>query len=203
MTTKSAERALLDAVDSAYHEQVEAILAEAEDRSQVIMREAHERARRSVRTAFLEAKERAEERIVTLQARAATERRLHEQRRAAKILEAEWALLPKALAERWGNAGVRRRWALHAARVALDQLPREGWQIEHPADWTESERSELAAEVTPALVEAPAFVTDMSVKAGLRIRAGHNVLDATLDGLLADREAIGARLLSMTSERPT
>lgn len=203
MTTKSAERALLDVVDSAYRKQVEAILAEAEDRSRVIVREAHERARRGVRTAYLEAKERAEERIVTLQARAAAERRLHEQRRAAETLEAEWALLPKALIERWGDAGLRRRWVLHAARVALDQLPREGWQVEHPDDWTEFERSELAAEVAPALAEAPIFAIDISVKAGLRIRAGHNVVDSTLDGLLADQEAIGARLLSMTSEKPT
>jgi vacuolar-type H+-ATPase subunit H len=203
MKAQSAERALLDVVDSTYREQVEAILAEAEDRSRVIVREAHERARRGVRTAYLEAQERAEERIVTQQARAATERRLHEQRRAAKILEAEWALLPKALVERWSNAGMRRRWALHAARAALDQLPRAGWQIEHPADWSEAERSELAADVAPALVEAPVFAVDVSVKAGLRIKAGHNVVDATLDGLLADREAIGARLLSMTSENPT
>jgi len=202
MKAKSAERALLEVVDGNYREQVEAILAEAEDRSRVIVRDAHERARRGLRTAYLEARERAEERIITLQARAASRRRLHEQRRAAKILEAEWALLPKALVERWADSGMRHSWTLHAARAALDQLPREGWKIEHPADWMESERSEFEAEVASARVQPPVFAIDASIEAGLRIRAGHNIVDATLDGLLADREAIGARLLSMTSETP-
>jgi hypothetical protein len=40
-----------------------------------------------------------------------------------------------------------------------------------------------------------AFVAEPSIAAGFRVRAGHNTLDATLDGLLADRKAIEGRLL--------
>jgi hypothetical protein len=39
------------------------------------------------------------------------------------------------------------------------------------------------------------FTEHAGLGAGLRIVAGRNVVDATLAGLLADREAIGARLL--------
>ena len=39
------------------------------------------------------------------------------------------------------------------------------------------------------------FTEHAGFDAGLRIVAGRNVVDATLAGLLADREAIGARLL--------
>jgi hypothetical protein len=203
MKVEDTERALLDVVDGTYRRQVEAILGEAEERSRVILQEAHERVGRGVRIAYLEARERAEERIVMLRARVATAGRLHEQRRAAEILEAEWALLPDALAKRWGSADARRSWALHAARAALGHLPRHGWSIEHPADWAKSEQTELAAQLAPELTSAPTFAIDASVRVGLRIKAGHNVVDATLDGLLADREAIGARLLSLTKRNLT
>jgi len=200
MNLAQTEQALLQVVESSRRKQVDAILGEADGRARAILKEAHERARRAVRTAFLEARVRAEERMVMLQARVATARRLHGQQRAAEILAAEWSSLPAALAQRWRDPVARRLWAEHAARSALGRLPREGWRIAHPADWPEAERAALAAGLAAELGAPPAFVADASIKAGLRINAGHNVVDATLDGLLADREAIGARLLSLTEE---
>lgn len=198
MNIAETERALLAVVDASCRKQVGAVLAEADERARAVLKEAHERARRAVRTAFLEARVRAEGRMVMLQARVATARRLHEQQRAAEILAAEWSSLPAALAQRWRDPASRRRWAEHAARDALARLPREGWRIAHPVDWPEAERAALGAALAADLGAPPAFVVDAAVKAGLRIGAGHNVVDATLDGLLADRAAIGARLLSLT-----
>ncbi|MCL4801621.1 MAG: hypothetical protein KJ025_18660 [Burkholderiales bacterium] len=198
MKITETEQALLAVVEASRRKQVDAILGEADERARAILREAHERARRAVRTAFLEARVRTEERMVTLQARVATARRLHDQQRAAEILAAEWDSLPAALAQRWRDPAARRRWAEHAARGALGRLPREGWRIAHPADWPEEERAALAAALAADLASPPAFVADASIKAGVRIGGGHNVVDATLDGLLADRDAIGAQLLSLT-----
>ena len=52
-------------------------------------------------------------------------------------------------------------------------------------------RARVAAEVGAS----PRTRADPRIRAGLRIAAGGNVVDGTLDGLLADREEIGARLL--------
>ncbi len=198
MKVTDTERALLAFVDADRARRVHAILGEADARARAILQEAHTRARREVRDAFLATRLRAEERLVTLQARLATARRLNAQRHAAGILAAEWAALPEALLARWRRAETRRRWVRHATRTALDRLPRGGWHIEHPADWTDAERAELATALTGELDGAPSFAPHGGIKAGLRIHAGHNVIDATFDGLLADREAIGARLLSLT-----
>jgi len=198
MKLAETERALLAVVEADRKRRVDAILDEASSRADAILKEAHERARREVRDAILAARLRAEERIITLRARLATARRLSEQRRAAGILAAEWASLPEALLTRWRRPETRRRWARHAIRAALSRLPRSGWRIEHPLDWPDEERAELAAALASELEAAPSFAADAAIQAGLRVHAGQNVVDVTFDGLLADREAIGARLLSLT-----
>jgi len=44
------------------------------------------------------------------------------------------------------------------------------------------------------------FEEDPGIAAGFRIIGGHNVLDATLDGLLADRTQLEGRLLHHLKE---
>jgi hypothetical protein len=203
MNVAGTELALLAVVDASRRKQIDAILGKADERARAVLKEAHERARRAVRTALLEARVRTEERVLTLQARVATARRLNEQQRAARILAAEWSSLPETMAQRWRNPASRRRWAEHAARSALDRLPLEQWRIAHPVDWPEPERTALAVFPAAGPGAPPVFFADASIKAGLRINAGHNVVDATLDGLLADRDAIGALLLNLTEKVST
>lgn len=198
MRIGESEQALLAVVAADRARRVDAILGEADAAARTIRKDAHARARREVRDTFLATRLRAEEHLIALRARLATARRLYEQHRAAGILAAEWAALPGALLARWRRSDARRRWAHHAVRAALGRLPHRGWRIEHPADWPEAERVELATVLAGELDAAPSFAPDGRIEAGLRIHAGHNVVDATFDGLLADREAIGARLLTLT-----
>lgn len=198
MSLAETERALLAVVEADRDRRVEAIFEDAEAKARAILKEAHARARREVRDAILAARLRMDERLITLRARLATAQRLNEQRRAAGILAAEWATLPDALEARWRHRETRGRWVRHAVAVALDRLPHRGWRIEHPAGWPEEERAELASSLSRELDAAPDFASQPAIKAGLRIHAAHNVVDLTFDGLLADREAIGARLLSLT-----
>jgi hypothetical protein len=44
------------------------------------------------------------------------------------------------------------------------------------------------------------FTPDPAVRAGLRVHAGHNVVDGSAAGLLVDRAAIEARLLARLEE---
>src|SRR5579859_5455924 len=110
MNVADTERALLAVVDASRRKQVDAILGKADERARAILKEAHERARRAVRTALLEARVRAEERVLTLQAGVTTARRLNDQQRAARILAAEWSSLPETMAHRWHNPASRLRW---------------------------------------------------------------------------------------------
>lgn len=198
MKLTETEQALMAVVEADRARRVDAILGEADARARAILKEARVRARREVRDAFVATRLRAAERLVALRARLATARRLNEQRRVAGILAAEWASLSDALHARWQRPETRRRWARNAARAALGRLPRSRWRIEHPPDWPDAERVALAAELAGELDAAPSFATDARIRAGLRIHAGHNVVDATFGGLLADRVSIGARLLALT-----
>jgi len=74
-------------------------------------------------------------------------------------------------------------------------LPRGDWEVRHAPDWPEAERRERTARLAERAETAVAFVADPSIQAGFRVRTGHNTLDATLDGLLAERKAIEGRLL--------
>jgi hypothetical protein len=74
--------------------------------------------------------------------------------------------------------------------------------VTHGADWPPAERDALAAQVQGWGGAAPRFVADARIDAGLRIAAGGNVVDATLAGLLADRDEIGGRLIGELEGRP-
>jgi hypothetical protein len=198
MSIDDTERALLAVIEAERTRRVDAILAEARSKVRAILKEAHDRARREVRDAILAARLRADERLITLQARLATARRLNEQRRAAGILATEWAALPDALRARWAHTETRRRWAQHAVRIALGRLPRDDWRIAHPVGWPDVERCEVESMLTGELAAPPRFESDAALAAGLRIHSGRNAVDVTLEGVLADREAIGARLLALT-----
>ncbi|MBM4443082.1 MAG: hypothetical protein FJ027_21940, partial [Candidatus Rokubacteria bacterium] len=117
------------------------------------------------------------------------------QRRGAAQLRETWQLLPGALLRRWEKPEWRERWTASAAERALAVLAPRDWRIAHPPGWPEPERQQFAKLVSAKLESPPAFGPDAKIRAGLRIRAGDTVLDATLEGMLAERPAVEARLL--------
>jgi hypothetical protein len=124
-----------------------------------------------------------------------TRRRLALQQRAAALLAAAATRLPGELVRRWHAPALRRAWVAAIVASARDLLPRSAWQVAHPPDWPASEREAVFAELAGALGVAPTFVASDGLRAGLKISADGNVVDGTLDGLLADRAEIGGRLL--------
>ena len=76
-------------------------------------------------------------------------------------------------------------------------LPRTAWQVAHPAGWNGGEKRALGERIAAATGHPPAFVPDGRIAAGLRVSAGGIVVDGTQAGLLADRAAVGARLLGV------
>ncbi len=202
MTLERQAQALLDLVEADRAQQCDAILAEARARARAILAEAHRNARRQARQALGDQRQLAQDRLAAARARLQNRRRLREQRRSAALLALAWENLPLALLHRWQHPAQRQSWAMHAADAARAALPRSGWTIQHPAGWPDAEREALAAQLANELDAAPEFAADAFLRAGLRLRAGHNVIDATLEGLLADRTSIEAALLNRLAGDP-
>jgi hypothetical protein len=139
--------------------------------------------------------------IGAAQARLATERRRAQQQHAVALLAQGWQALRNELHARWQGTPARRRWTASATQRALAALPHEApWQIACAPDWPAAERAEFAQSLAAKSIAVEAMAEDPSITCGLRLRAGANELDATLDGLLADRAGLQGRLLQLLSE---
>jgi hypothetical protein len=150
-----------------------------------------------VRGAFAEERARAAAGVAAARARLATRRRLYEQQRASALLAAGLARLPGVLRDAWRDDALRAEWVDAVVASALSALPRTAWRIAHPQAWPAAERDAVAARLAQALAPPPSFAEDAAIDAGMRISAGGNVIDGTLAGIVADRGAIGARLLGL------
>ena len=201
MNLEQRTQALLDLVEQyrvrRHAELLEPAAAAARDAIRAALAEAHRR----VRTAIAEERKRYAAEVGSVEAALATDRRLASQRHAVRLLEAAWHELRTRLVAQWDAAATRGRWVEAHLQRALGVVPHEaGWRIEHHAAWTESEcersRERLRIDgVTPVHFEAAD-----GIAAGFRVISGHNVLDATLDGLLADRTQLEGRLLHHLGE---
>ena len=202
MTLERREQALLDLVEGDRCVQCEALLAEARTRAATLVGESRAEARVRVRDAFAEERRRTHDRVAAALAKLQTRRRLHEQQRAAALLELGWRRLPAALQARWRDGDARRAWIDAVVAAASRALPRVEWRIAHDPGWPVAEREAFGRRIAADIGVAPAFVADPAIVAGLRIAAGGNVVDGTLGGLIADRVEVGARLLRTLEQAP-
>lgn len=197
MSLDRQTQALLDLVAADRAQKCEAIVAGARAQADALLRQAHADARERMRRAFREERERGDTRVSAARANLQTRRRLALQQRAAALLATAWTRLPAELIRRWNAADTRRAWVAAVISSARALLPRGAWHIAHAPGWPVAERDANIAELTAAPGAAPTCESDTGIRAGLKISASGNVVDGTLDGLLADRADIGARLLHL------
>lgn len=148
-----------------------------------------------MRDAFDEERRRFAARVGAARAGLDTHRRLHEQRRAAELLADGLGKLPHALCDRWQQRAARNAWVERVVAEARAHLPRVAWRIVHAPGLTNDERNALVASLAEICGAPPELVADDALRAGMKIAAAGNVVDATLAGLVADRVEIGASLL--------
>ena len=200
LTLEQRTAALLALVEEFRSRRCAELLDPARRQARALLQSARAEGRQRVHTTIGEARQRLAGEVGAAQARLATERRLVEQRRAVLVLQQAWAALREALRARWRDGDARRQWIdAHLAR-ALRVLPRERWQVEFAADWPAAERESLATRIAAAGVADASWQPCGDIDGGVRIRAGNNVVDATIDGLLADRAALEGRLLDLLQE---
>ncbi len=201
MNLQQRTAALLQVVDAYRARRCAELLEPATAQARLLKREALRTARGRVHTAIEEQRKRIAAEVGAAQARLATERRLRAQRSATATLAQAWEPLRAALRARWRDAATRARWIDTQLARARTALPRGAWQVRHPPDWPQAER-EAARSLLAAhgIIAEP--IADAAIEAGLRVRAGNNSLDFTLDGLLAERAALEGRLLQLLTEAP-
>ncbi len=195
MTLAQRTQALLDVVEDDRRTQCTAIVTGARQQAAAALAQARAEARARVREAFAEERARARARVAAARAELQTRRRLHEQEQASAWLTLGWQRLLPALRQRWADAAARQQWVDAALAEAGRVLAPGGWNIVHAPGWPMAEREAVALRLQAQAAAAPSFTEHAGLEAGLRIVAGRNVVDATLGGLTADREAIGAGLL--------
>jgi hypothetical protein len=188
---------------------LETLRADRERRCRAELDAAAERARSIERAARAEARakfaaarelERQRYEQALQRARAAVDTRLRERAHASgrALVASAWQQLPAALVRQWQDAGGRAHWIRRAVQEARRRLRGTDWQVEHAPGLTDAERRQCVADGAPAA----RFAEDPALDAGLRIRAEGAVLDATVAGLLADRERVTAGLLAVLERTP-
>jgi hypothetical protein len=163
----------------------------ARDLQEETRRELHRKRRQAV------ADERQRRRHALLEATSRIEAREQSSAHARyeRVLDAAWPSLVKALAHRWQQTDTRRDWCEMLVQEAAAALGERSWTVEHPTDWSAGDASRLRAACDARAIPSPAFVADPGIRAGVRIRLDDACLDGTLDGLLADRRSVEARIL--------
>lgn len=199
---ESQMQALLTLLEEDRRQQCDALIAEAQARARSVLQQAQRDARARMRAAFAVERQHLDEQVKAATARLQAERRLSEQQRLAQLLERAWQMLPEALLERWQNPVRRKKWVAQAIDSAHRLLPHDMWALRVAPGWPAEERDQALLAVAHRLGTMPDCSEVTKLQAGLLIIANGIRLDATLDGLLADRTGIESRLLAYLERQP-
>ncbi len=187
---------LLEVVAQDREKRCAELLDQARAEADGIVRQAWQKTRARLHHEVLQAREQYRQHLLLEQASNTARRRQLSDRVDRAWLEQARQPLHEALARRWQSAEHRTLWIETLTRKALARLVRHDWRIEHPADWPAVEQQQLASRLQPVLGEAPVFVADPELRAGLRVRAEDTCVDGSCSGLLRDRAHIEALLLA-------
>jgi len=200
VNASAQEQALLDLIAADRARRCSEILQTAQRQSDELLHEAHRHARERLRQALNEARERARQRVAGAIAQRQTRARLAQQSSASEFLTHALQRLPAALTQRWQQACERRRWVQMALAQAQQSLPAGPWRIEHADGLQAEDISALGADAGDAANKR--FQLNAQLVAGLRIFGNGNCIDASLPGLLSDRENLAAALLQAWEQTP-
>ncbi len=187
---------LLALVEKHRAESCALLLAQAEERRHALLAAAHGEERKRMHQAIETERLRGKEKLDATRAQLQTRARQQQHRTALLLLQHGWELLGQAVLQRWKLAPQRRQWVSSLMHQAMELLPRCAWVIEHPAGWDPAECAEFKEPIHAHCGSVPRLLANDQLHAGLRICADGACLDGTLEGLLADREAIEAQLLA-------
>jgi hypothetical protein len=161
-----------------------------------IVRSARAEARDSVHKSVIQERARMDFGLRQAAARADIEVRRREGRKSRELLEQMWTEIAASLESRWRNPALRRAWIDAAMSQAGALLSGRAWLIEVGSQCTEQEHGELADLARGRGAGTVEWSPHTAMAAGLRIRAGGVCVDATVPGLLRQRDAVEAAFLA-------
>lgn len=188
--------ALLGLVNQQREQRTRDIRAKGDAQVQEILRTAHAEARESLHQAVARERARMMQGLRQAQARAELETRRRAQRETLTLLEQMWERIDAALAARWAAERERAAWIAAAMQQAAQLLPGRPWRMEHAAGVPPEEQPRGEAQVRAGGARDVEWHLEPQIRAGLRVRTSGACLDATVEGLLADREDIEALFLA-------
>ncbi len=194
-------QALLDRIEVATRRRRDAALDGAREFAREALQTARSEARARVAAAV--AQEKGRIRAARARTSAARQTRLRQaaQARDRALLNEAWRALPAVLAELWADPACRQTWTGAAAAAAARYLGRGDWELHCPAGFDDHERETLLRHLEVLSKGRVAVVADSGLSAGIRVRRGLALLDATPEGLLARRRAIAADLLHVLTAK--
>lgn len=190
---------LLKLVDQQRETRCRELIADAERRADELVREARHEARVRVQNAIKAERERLRTQVEATRAQIQTRTRQRRQQTALLLLERGWERLRHGLTQGWRDSLVRRAWTEAVVEQGLKVLPAAPWRIEHQSELDPAALGQLPSKIAETTGHSPTFVPDQDLEAGLRVLAAGACLDGTVEGLLANRPDVDARLLAELS----
>jgi hypothetical protein len=188
--------ALLGLVTQRREQRTRDIRAQSDAQVEEILRAARAEARESLHQALARERARLSQGLRQAQARAELETRQRAQRETLTLLQHMWPRIGATLEARWREEQERGVWIAAAMQAAAELLGGRPWRIEHPAGLTPEERQRALAQADAGDAQDVEWHPEPQIGAGLRVRTSGACLDATIEGLLVDREDVEALFLS-------
>ena len=189
-------KSLIDEINARTQRQSDDVLSESRTEAATIIKTAHRDARARLHNVVRRLRKSRETSLSREKARLELERILHHQKEDAQLLARGMPLVENAMRRRWEDSSARQIWIIHALEIALTFLAAGNWQIYLPPTIHEDEFSRICSGVDIVDSITLDLVSDREIKTVLRIEMDDAVVDATLEGLLADTETIKAMLLA-------
>jgi hypothetical protein len=188
--------ALLGLVSQRREQRTRDIRSQSDAQVEEILRAARAEARESLHQAVARERSRMTQGLRQAQARAELETRQRAQRETLTLLQHMWQRIGATLEARWREEQERGAWMAAAMQDAAQLLGGRAWRIEHPAGLTPEERQRALTQARAGGAQDVECHPELQIGAGLRVRTSGACLDATIEGLLVDREDVEALFLS-------
>jgi hypothetical protein len=188
--------ALLGLVSQRREQRTRDIRAQSDAQVEEILRAARAEARESLHQAVARERARLSQGLRQAQARAELETRQRAQRETLTLLQHMWPRIGATLEARWREEQERGVWIAAAMQDAAQLLGGRPWRIEHAAGLTPEERQRALTQAGAGGAQDVEWHPEPQLTAGLRVRTTGACLDATIEGLLVDREDVEALFLS-------
>ena len=166
-----------------------------------IISQAHKKSRGRMHRHVNELREKYRLRVASATARNQTLLRQQHHKEERALLDVAWPMLRTALMALWAGPDSRYRWIEAAVASADSRLRDRGWRIEHPLDFSKDDSRRV--EKMFATGSKPELTASDDIEVGVRIRLDGTVIDATLAGLLKQKNAIEARMIARIKQEAT